>query len=65
MLRLGYRPGEPGRYGDRQFRPGDFEPGLNLTTLGAIDSVAQLGPQFLDLDFEFVGHLYLLDACDR
>lgn len=39
--------------GDGQFLLGDFEFSLDLTTLGTVDSVAQLGPQYFDLGFEF------------
>jgi hypothetical protein len=45
---------------DGQFRLGDFKLGLDLTALRAINSVAQLGSQVFDLDFEFKGHLHLL-----
>nr|ABN47140.1 hypothetical protein [Sinorhizobium meliloti SM11] len=45
---------------DGQFCLGDFEFSLNLAALGAIESVAQLSSQFLNLYFEFVGHLRLL-----
>jgi hypothetical protein len=48
-----------------QFCLNDIEFGLDLAALGAVDSVAQLSPQFFDLDFEYVGHLRLLDVCER
>ncbi|MBB1251614.1 hypothetical protein [Rhizobium sp. G21] len=50
---------------DDHLRLGDVELGLDLATLGAIHSVAQLGPQFFDLNFKFLGHLRLLDVCER
>jgi len=39
-----------------KLRMSDIQLGLDLATLAGVASVTELGPQFLDLDFDIVGH---------
>jgi hypothetical protein len=50
---------------DCQLGLSQLELGLDLTALDSVACVLQLGPQFLNLDLEFVGHLRLLYVCER